>query len=76
MLVFVISFIVMLICVLGMSLGVLYGRPPIKGSCGNLSHLPGMDGEHTNCCGRCETKKHDASKSSVPPPSDFGRRSF
>ena len=57
MMIFVFSFIAIALCVLGMSLGVLYGRPPIKGSCGNLKHLPSVKGEQTDCCGGCGNNK-------------------
>lgn len=34
--VFVVIFIVLLLAVAGMSVGVMFGRPPLKGSCGGL----------------------------------------
>ncbi len=37
--VFVISFLVLLIAVFGMAIGVVVGRPCIKGSCGGLNKL-------------------------------------
>jgi len=35
---FVISFIVMILCVAGLAIGVLLGRAPLSGSCGGLNN--------------------------------------
>jgi uncharacterized protein len=35
----------------GLGLGTLFGRPPIKGSCGGLSRIPGAD------CSVCPHRK-------------------
>ncbi len=45
----ILGFVVMLLIVLAMSVGVLLGRKPIKGSCGGLSAL-GMK-ESCDICG-------------------------
>ena len=37
--IFLISFLVILIAVVGMGIGVLFGRPCIKGTCGGLNKL-------------------------------------
>ena len=42
---------IFLLAMVGLGLGVLAGRSPIKGSCGGLSCLKGID------CGAC-TKSH------------------
>ncbi|MEN8761627.1 MAG: hypothetical protein ABF290_04275 [Thiogranum sp.] len=47
MIVLLLSFAVMLIAVLGLSLGVLLGRRPIQGSCG------GIGGRCGACARRC-----------------------
>lgn len=71
--VFVISFAVILLAILGMGVGVLYGRPGIKGSCGGLNTLVGL-GLHCGECSKpcapheatdpsCSTHQHDASAS-------------
>jgi len=44
---FLISFIVMLIAVSAMAIGVILGRSPIKGSCGGLNTIKGLE------CGVC-----------------------
>ncbi len=48
---FVISFAVILIVVLGMGVGVLFGRSGIKGSCGGLNTLVGL-GLHCDVCSK------------------------
>jgi hypothetical protein len=54
MAVFVLSFVVLLAIVLAMSVGILLGRKPIKGSCGGMSAI-GMDTACDVCGG--DTKK-------------------
>lgn len=53
--IFVISFIVMLLAVVGMTAGILAGRPAIKGSCGGLNQI-GLGGE---CGGGCSSEEKD-----------------
>nr|VFK16112.1 MAG: Protein of unknown function (DUF539) [Candidatus Kentron sp. LPFa] len=51
--IFIISFIIILLAVLGMAIGFLLQGPKrrIRGSCGGIASIPGMEGE---CCGACE----------------------
>nr|VFK53749.1 MAG: hypothetical protein BECKTUN1418F_GA0071002_10289 [Candidatus Kentron sp. TUN]VFK57769.1 MAG: hypothetical protein BECKTUN1418D_GA0071000_106910 [Candidatus Kentron sp. TUN]VFK61554.1 MAG: hypothetical protein BECKTUN1418E_GA0071001_10685 [Candidatus Kentron sp. TUN] len=51
--IFIISFLIILLAVTGMAIGVLIGdtKRRIKGSCGGLANIPGMEGE---CCGACK----------------------
>lgn len=42
------AFIVLILSIGGLALGVIAGRPPIKGSCGGLACLKGVD------CGACK----------------------
>ena len=49
---FVLSFIVMLLVIVGMSLGVLNGRRAISGSCGGLN-----GGRCELCSGSCKDKR-------------------
>ena len=50
MTIFVLSFVLFLLAILGMAAGVLAGRPAIKGSCGGLNR-----GEKTaGGCGLCD----------------------
>ncbi|MCH9673346.1 MAG: (Na+)-NQR maturation NqrM [Gammaproteobacteria bacterium] len=47
---FVIAFVVLMLVVLGMSLGMIFMRKPIKGSCGGLNAIAGAD--HCVVCKR------------------------
>jgi uncharacterized protein len=49
--IFLISFIVLSLVMLVMAIGVIWGRPSIKGSCGGLNHL----GEASACV--CSAEK-------------------
>jgi hypothetical protein len=56
--VMIMTFAVLLIIVVAMSVGVLLGRKPIKGSCGGMSAL-GMDTVCDICGGRPEDCEGD-----------------
>ncbi len=51
---FVLSFIFMLIAFVGLAVGILLGRAPIKGSCGGVNQQPGAS---CACHTPCETKR-------------------
>lgn len=51
-----ICFIVMLFVFGGMAVGVLCGRPHIRGTCGGLNGLTGMSGSCLGCAGACKGK--------------------
>ncbi|WP_372841092.1 (Na+)-NQR maturation NqrM [Phaeovulum sp.] len=40
---FLITFGLVLLAVAGLAVGAIFGRAPIKGSCGGLSCIPGAD---------------------------------
>nr|VFJ73905.1 MAG: hypothetical protein BECKFW1821C_GA0114237_105529 [Candidatus Kentron sp. FW] len=50
---FLLSFSIILLAVIGMAIGVLLrgARYRIRGSCGGLADIPGLEGE---CCGACK----------------------
>lgn len=48
---FLLAFAIILLAIGGLALGVLLGRPPLKGSCGGLSCLKGTD------CGACRAAR-------------------
>ena len=52
--IFLITFIIMALAVLGMAVGVLWGRSPIKGSCGGLNTINGIE---CACSQPCEKKR-------------------
>ena len=52
---FIITFIVISIALIGMAIGVLLGRPAIKGSCGGLNQV-GLAG---SCSGACSLEEKE-----------------
>lgn len=40
---FILSLAIVLLAISGLSIGILFGRPPIKGSCGGLSCIKNAD---------------------------------
>lgn len=78
---FVLAFLAMLTIVAAMSVGVVFGRRPIRGSCGGLGAL-GIDAECEICGGnsdRCaETRAGDGPANPVRQvdPADHGRSAF
>ncbi len=44
---FLLAFAIILLAIGGLAIGVLFGRPPIKGSCGGVIASKGID------CGAC-----------------------
>ena len=76
MIVFVLGFIGMLLVVVAMSIGVIFGRKPLKGSCGGMAAL-GMETECEICGGdkdKCETeqKKNKKAKGEFYSAGDKG----
>ena len=57
---FLISFVIIGLALLGMGIGVLFGRGSLKGSCGGLNTIGGLDTECPVCSGNCE--KDDGSQ--------------
>jgi hypothetical protein len=51
---FLISFVIIGLALLGMGIGVLFGRGSLKGSCGGLNTIRGLDTECPVCSGNCE----------------------
>jgi hypothetical protein len=55
--IFIATFIIMLIAVIGMAVGVLSGRRGIQGSCGGLNNIEGLEGSCSVCSEPCEKRK-------------------
>jgi len=53
---FIIAFVVILLAVVGMSLGVLLSGRRIKGSCGGLNTIKGLEGS-CSCESPCEKRR-------------------
>ena len=52
---FIATFVILLLVVAGMAIGVLLGRPAIKGSCGGLNNV-GLAG---SCSGACSAQERE-----------------
>jgi len=53
--VFIATFVIIAIAVIGMAVGVIFGRPSIKGSCGGLNQV-GLAG---SCSGACSAEEKE-----------------
>lgn len=62
--VLLLTFVFMLIIVLGMSVGVIFGRSGIRGSCGGVNRIKGVDVTCAACsgAGTCKKEKTEASQ--------------
>lgn len=61
--VFLATFLIIAVAVIGMAIGVIAGRPAIKGSCGGLNQI-GLSGSCSGACSasekkECATRKHN-----------------
>lgn len=58
---FLAAFVIMLLVILGMAVGVIFGRKPISGSCGGIGAALGEKDYVCDICGgdesKCETKQ-------------------
>lgn len=54
--IFIATFIVIALAVVGMAVGILLGRPAIKGSCGGLNNI-GLSG---SCSGACSSEERQS----------------
>jgi len=66
---FLISVVVMAVVMAGMAVGVIFGRSPIKGSCGGMGAL-GIDTSCDICGGdpnRCDEETRDGAEDKSAP---------
>ncbi|PID50147.1 MAG: hypothetical protein CR991_03050 [Proteobacteria bacterium] len=54
--VFLLTFIVFALVFLALSLGWLLSQKSLKGSCGGLSAIPGLEGSECSCSSPCEKR--------------------
>ncbi|HPQ94020.1 MAG: (Na+)-NQR maturation NqrM [Thiothrix sp.] len=57
MLIFFISFLFFGLAMLGLASGWLLNRRTLKGSCGGLSAIPGMENSRCACSSPCEKRR-------------------
>ncbi|MEB4590660.1 (Na+)-NQR maturation NqrM [Candidatus Thiothrix sp. Deng01] len=55
--IFLLTFLIFLLAVLGLAIGWLFSNRSLKGSCGGLSAIPGMENAHCSCSNPCEKRK-------------------
>ena len=58
---FIIVFSIFMLFILAMAIGVVFGRKPIKGSCGGLGKVMGEKCDFCNSDGKCKKKDLKAS---------------
>ncbi|ORU90440.1 MAG: hypothetical protein A6F71_05595 [Cycloclasticus sp. symbiont of Poecilosclerida sp. M] len=54
---FLITFVFFLLFVVVMAVGVIFSNRKIKGSCGGLNNVDGLEGECLLCNKKCDKKK-------------------
>ncbi|MBJ6609093.1 MAG: (Na+)-NQR maturation NqrM [Candidatus Thiothrix moscowensis] len=54
---FLLTFCIFLLAVLGLALGWLFNNRSLKGSCGGLASIPGMEKSQCSCSNPCEKRK-------------------
>jgi len=67
----VVTFFVMLLIMTAMSVGVLFGRKPISGSCGGVGAALGDDDYVCDLCGNDESKCKEINDESANPDTDL-----
>jgi len=55
--VFILTFIFFGLAMLGLAVGWLFNNRALKGSCGGISNLPGMENHACSCSNPCEKKR-------------------
>lgn len=54
MAIFALAFVIVVLAMLGMAIGVLCGRPPIRGSCGGVNKITGSKLNCLGCGNDCD----------------------
>ncbi|MGB0847876.1 MAG: (Na+)-NQR maturation NqrM [Thiolinea sp.] len=55
--IFFLTFIFFGLAMLGLAVGWLFNQRALKGSCGGISALPGMEGHKCSCSNPCEKRR-------------------
>ncbi len=59
---YLISLLIFLLAVLGMAVGMIAGRSPIKGSCGGLQGIKGLGSSCSGCDKPCPNREKAVSR--------------
>ncbi len=59
---FLISLVIFLLAMLGMAVGMIAGRSPIKGSCGSLQGIKGLGDACSGCDKPCPNRERADSR--------------
>jgi hypothetical protein len=66
---FVMSFLLITLAVLGMAVGVLCGRRALQGSCGGLNSLEGLEAVCESCASPCAVRHRSETGAPLPEES-------
>ncbi|WML92047.1 (Na+)-NQR maturation NqrM [Thiothrix lacustris] len=55
--IFLLTFLIFLLAVLGLAIGWLFNSKVLKGSCGGLSSIPGIAKSDCSCSNPCEKRR-------------------
>ncbi|EIJ35467.1 (Na+)-NQR maturation NqrM [Thiothrix nivea] len=55
--IFLLTFLIFVLAVIGLAIGWLFSNRSLKGSCGGLSAIPGMENSNCSCSNPCEKRK-------------------
>lgn len=69
MAIFLMSFVVITLAVLGMAVGVLCGRRALTGSCGGLKSLGGLNTACESCASPCAMRHRSEACAALPEES-------
>ncbi|CAA6825004.1 MAG: Unknown protein [uncultured Thiotrichaceae bacterium] len=61
--IFLLTFIIFGLAMFGLAIGWLFNEKVLKGSCGGVSSLPGMENHKCSCSNPCEKRKAQMLKS-------------
>ncbi len=68
---FILTLVVLLLFVIAMSVGVIMGRKPLKGSCGGVGAALGEEDYTCDLCGGDPNKCDEEQMKRLPPPSSL-----
>lgn len=54
--IFILTFVILGLSIIGLSIGVILSNRRIQGSCGGINAIPGMDKSECSCSNPCEKR--------------------